>query len=344
MTFDQIQFDITTFPKDLKTFATLAEKVETLGFDGLWTAEADHNPFLPLTLAAASTHKMHLGTQIAVAFARSPMTVANVGWDLQAQSDGRFILGLGTQVRAHIQKRFSMTWDSPIPRLREYIESLRAIWECWQNDTPLRYTGEHYTFKLMTPFFNPGPIASPDIPIYIAGVNERICKLAGTHCQGLHAHAFHTPRYLKEVVLANIETGLAESGRTRDAFALVVPIFTVVKRDETQLEKDIQETKSRIAFYASTPTYRAVMDLHGWSDTAEKLSQMARSGEWDAMWREITDAMLDEIAIIAEPDALAGKIQERYTGLADRICFGWEPDTPDADFYLEAYSKLQTSL
>lgn len=344
MPFDRMQFDITTFPKDLKTFAALAEKIESHGFDGLWTAEADHNPFLPLTLAATSTTNIHLGTQIAVAFARSPMTIANIAWDLQAQSDGRFILGLGTQVQAHIRKRFSMTWDSPIPRLREYIESLRAIWETWQHDVALRYEGEHYTFKLMTPFFNPGPINHPNIPIYIAGVNERICHLAGTHCEGLHAHGFHTARYLREVVLANIEKGLSESGRSRENFALVVPVFTVTGRDADEMQKNTLETKSRIAFYASTPTYKAVMDLHGWGATAEKLSKMVRAGEWDQLWQEITDDMLHEVAIVAEPDALAAKVQERYAGLADRICFGWEVNDPSGDFYLEMYSTLRKAI
>ncbi|GAB4529690.1 MAG: LLM class F420-dependent oxidoreductase [Anaerolineae bacterium] len=336
-----MRFDITSFPNDLKTVASLGEKIEKLGFDALWTAEAAHNPFLPLTLVANATTRLTLGTQIAVAFARSPMTVANIAWDLQAQSDGRFILGLGTQVKAHIQKRFSMTWDSPLPRLREYIEGLRAIWDTWQNDTPLRYEGEYYTFKLMTPFFNPGPIAHPHIPIYIAGVNEHICRLAGELCNGLHAHGFHTVKYLRELVQANIDAGLAKSGRSRDQFELVVPIFTVTGRDDAEMEKNIIATKARIAFYASTPTYQSVLETHGWQDTGEKLSSMARQGQWEAMWEQISDEMLHEIAVVGTPDELPAKVHTRYAGVADRICFGWDIDDPAGDFYLETLSKIQ---
>lgn len=333
-----MKFDITTFPGDLKTAADMGRKIEQHGFDGLWTAETAHNPFLPLTLIATSTSHMTLGTQIAVAFPRSPMVTANLAWDLQAQSDGRFALGLGTQVRAHIKYRFGMSWEAPIARLREYIESLRAIWNTWQTGERLRYRGKHYTFTLMTPFFNPGPISHPDIPIYIAGVNEQICRLAGELCQGLHAHAFHTARYLREQVIPNIEAGLLRCQRSRSDFELVVPIFVVTGRSDKEFEKSVVETKSHIAFYASTPTYKAVMDLHGWSEVREKLSQLARDGKWNEMWQHISDEMLHEIAVVAPPDELAGRVKERYAGIADRICFGWDVEDPAGDCLLEAVS------
>jgi probable F420-dependent oxidoreductase len=321
-----MKIDLTVFPDKLKHAADFARNVERRQFDALWTAEVAHNPFLPLTLAAHVTNRLHIGTQIAVAFARSPMTIANIAWDLQDQSDGRFMLGLGTQVKAHIRKRFSMPWSDPANRLREYIEALRAIWDTWQNGTPLKYDGEHYQFSLMTPFFTPEPIANADIPIYIAGVNEKNCQLAGEVCQGLHAHGFHTTQYLKEVVISNVEAGRKKSGKTDTSFELVVPIFIVSGHSEAEIQKQTIATKSRIAFYASTPSYRVVLDTHGWHATHEKLSKMARNGEWDTMWKEISDEMLDEIAIIAPPDQLKDKIHARYDGIADRICIGYDPE------------------
>ena len=323
-----MKFDMTFFPNDFKQDIELAKQVESLGLDGIWTAEAAHNPFLPLTLAASETERITLGTQIAVAFPRSPMVTAQIAWDLAKQSSGRFILGLGTQVRAHIVRRFSTEWLPPIPRMREYIESLHAIWNTFQHDERLRYRGDYYTFRLMAPFFNPGPIKHPEIPVYIAGVNPKICQLAGELCQGLHAHGFHTERYLKEVVLANVETGLAAAGRERDDFTMVVPVFVATGRNDAEMEQALQATKNRIAFYASTPAYKSVMELHGWDDTRAKLSQMVREGKWDSLWQEVTDEMLHEIAVVGPPDELGAKFRQRYEGLADRICLGWDGETP----------------
>lgn len=324
-----MKFDITFFPNDLNQVPALAKHVEDLGFDGLWTAEAAHNPFLPLPLAASVTQRIKLGTQIAVAFPRSPMVTAQIAWDLAAQSGGRFILGLGTQVRAHITKRFSTEWGAPVNRLRDYIQGMHAIWNTWQTGAPLRYKGEFYTFTLMTPFFNPGSIEHPHIPVYIAGVNEHICHLAGELCQGIHAHGFHTRRYLTEVVAHHVDQGLDNAGRSREDFELVVPVFVVTGRSESEMQQKIVATKSHIAFYASTPTYEAVLTLHGWQAVGERLSQMAREGKWDTMWQEISDDMLHEIAVVAPIDQVAERIKTRYTGVADRICFGW--DANDAE-------------
>jgi probable F420-dependent oxidoreductase len=210
-----MKFDISLFPNDLNAMPEIARLVEQSGFVGLWTAEAAHNPFLPLALAAHVTTRIQLGTQIAVAFPRSPMVTAQIAWDLAAQSKGRFILGLGTQVKTHITHRFSTEWGQPVARLREYIEAMRKIWDTWQTGAPLRHKGQFYTFALMTPFFNPGPIENPSIPVYVAGVNERICQMAGEICQGLHAHAFHTRRYLEEIVINSVEKGLKRSDRQR---------------------------------------------------------------------------------------------------------------------------------
>lgn len=326
-----MKFDVTIFPDDLNSAMDLARQVEAYGFSGLWTSEAAHNPFLPLTLAAAVTQHIELGTAIAVAFPRSPMVTAQIAWDLAAQSNGRFILGLGTQVKTHITKRFSSVWSAPVPRLREYIESMRAIWNTWQTGAPLRYRSENYTFTLMTPFFNPGPIAHPRIPVYIAGVNEGLCRLAGELCDGFHVHPFHTVRYLKEVIIPNIEQGAQKSGRSRAAVALTCAVFVVSGRNAEEIQNTAVAAKTQIAFYASTPSYEAVMKLHGWEDIATRLNNMSREGRWLEMWQEISDDMLKEFAVIAPPDDLADAVKERYNGLLDRVgyYFPFKPNEED---------------
>jgi probable F420-dependent oxidoreductase len=324
-----MKFDITIFPHDLNAIPLLAHEVENFGFHGLWTAETAHNPFLPLTLAAHHTHRLTLGTQIAVAFPRSPMITAQIAWDLAAQSGGRFILGLGTQVKAHIKHRFSSEWGAPVARLRDYIVSMRAIWNTWQNGAPLRYKGEFYSFLLMTPFFNPGPIEHSDIPIYVAGVNENICQMAGELCQGLHAHAFHTVRYLREVVLPSVEKGRQAANKSRADFEVAVPVLAVTAPTRDELPVRIAKIKSHIAFYASTPSYKAVMDLHGWEGIAERLSALARENRWNDMAQEISDEMLNEIAVVAPRDEFADRLLERYDGIADRLCLGWDADEAD---------------
>lgn len=322
-----MKFDMTFFPSnDLRADMGYIQQAEAMGFDGAWTSEVAHNPFFPLTLGAKETQTIELGTQIAVAFPRSPMVTAQIAWDLAQQSNGRFILGLGTQVRAHITRRFSEEWADPISRMCEYIEGMRAIWDTFQNDARLRYRGEHYEFRLMAPFFNPGKIDHPNIPIYIAGVNAKISKLAGEVCDGLHAHGFHSVGYLNDVVMANVQAGLDEAGKKRDDFAMTVPIFVVTGTTAEEKRKAEIEVKSRIAFYGSTPSYKAVMEYHGWEEKRVKLSQMARANQWDVMWKEVTDDMLHEIAVVAEPDEVMPTIKKRYTGLADRICLEWQTD------------------
>jgi len=334
-------FDVTIFPMDLNATGEIARCVEEYGFSGLWTAETSHNPFLPLTHAAAATNQINLGTGIAVAFPRSPMVIANVAWDLAEQSKGRFVLGLGTQVKPHITKRFSTEWSAPVPRLREYIESLRAIWNTWQNGAPLRYTGEHYRFTLMTPFFSPDPIPYWDIPIYIAGVNEGLCRLAGELCQGFHVHPFHTVRYLNELVIPNIQAGAEKAGRTRADVKLTCAIFVVTGRNEEEMRNNAIMAKSQIAFYASTPSYATVMEIHGWQELAGRLNAMSREGRWAEMWQEISDEMLNEVAVVAPPDELSYKVKERYTGLLDRVgyYFPFVPGEEDKQMIWEAAAK-----
>ena len=314
-----MQFDVTIFPKDLNSAGDVARAVEAYGFSGLWTAETSHNPFLPLTHAAFATRRISLGTGIAVAFPRSPMVMANTAWDLAEQSQGRFILGLGTQVKAHITKRFSSEWSAPVPRLREYIESLRAIWNAWQNGVPLRYMGESYRFTLMTPFFSPDPMPYSEIPIYIAGVNDGLSRLAGEMCQGFHVHPFHTVRYLKELIIPNIEAGASKTGRQRHDVKLTCAIFVVTGKNAEELQNNSVMVKSQIAFYASTPSYASVLAMHGWGDLGERLGKMIRENRWGEMWQEISDEMLHEIAVVGTTEELAHKVKERYSGLLDRV-------------------------
>jgi probable F420-dependent oxidoreductase len=327
-----MKFDAVIAPNSLKNVTTTAQAIEALGFDGLWTSETAHNPFLPLTLAASSTRRVELGTSIAVAFPRSPMVTAQLAWDLAEQSGGRFILGLGTQVKPHITKRFSTTWDSPGPRLREYILSLRAIWNTFQGNAPLKYRGQFYTFTLMTPFFAPRPIQTPDIPIYIAGVNPYLCRLAGELCQGFHVHPLHTTRYLREVIIPNIEQGAASAGRARADVALTCAIFVVTGANEQEIENGKAPIKQQIAFYGSTPTYQKVLELHGWGQTAVELNNLSRQGRWFDMANLITDDMLHEFAVVAPHDQLAHRVRERYEGLLDRVAyyFPFEPGVNEA--------------
>ena len=315
-----MKFDVTIFPDDLNQTIALARTVEDYGFDGLWTAEAQHNPFLPLTLAATSTQRIALGTAIAVAFPRSPMVTAQIAWDLAAQSGGRFILGLGTQIKVHIKMRFSAQWDDkPASQLREYVESLRAIWKSFQEQSGLRYRGEHYQFGVLPPFFNPGPIEHPQIPIYLSRVGTALSKLAGQVAEGFHVHPFHTTRYLSEVVRPAVAAGAQAAGRQPSDTQLSCAVFVVTGRNAEEIERNTIEIKSQIAFYGSTPSYWKVLELHGWGDLGERLNRMTKEGKWHEMWHEISDEMLEQFAVVAPPEELPYKVRERYNGLLDRV-------------------------
>ncbi len=329
-----MKIDVGVLTPDLRDMPDLARAAEAAGFAGLWTSETRHDPFLPLALAAEHTTRIELGTAIAVAFARSPTNLAHLAWDLARASNGRFILGLGTQVKAHVERRFGMPWESPTPKLREMILAMRALWKAWQGDGQVNFRGEFFKITLMTPFFNPGPIEHPDIPVYIAGVNEHLCRLAGELCQGFHVHPFHTTKYLREIVLPNIERGARTANRTRADLQLASTIF--VASDAAEREA----VRAQIAFYASTPTYRTVLAVHGWEAAGDKLSALAARGRWEAMPALITDEMLDAIAIDAPRDEVPARIRERYAGLLDRIAF-YSPFVPaETDRWREVIQRL----
>lgn len=297
-----------------------ARRATELGYDGFFTAETGHEPFIPLALAAGAAPDLTLGTAIAVAFPRSPMITAQVAWDLASLSGGRFILGLGTQVKAHIRLRFSSEWTAPGPRLRDYVLALRAIWESFETGAPLSFESEHYRFSLITPFFDPGPIDHPHIPVAIAGVGPYLARLAGAMCDGFHVHPFHTVTYLDEVVLANMAAGAAAAGRGLHEVQRIATVFIVTGRDEAELATSMTAAKQQIAFYASTPSYRVVLDTHGW-DFGATLSMMSRRGEWTQMADVIPDEVVHQVAVVGPPDEIGARIAARYGDRIQRVGF-----------------------
>ena len=314
-----MKLDVNLRGYDLQAVAAQARQAEAIGYDCLWSSETQHDPFLPLAVAAASSSSIKLGTSIAVAFARSPMVTAYSAWDLQKASVGRFILGLGSQVKAHIQRRFSVKFESPGPKLREVVLALRAIWNCWQNGMPLKFEGDFYNFDLMTPFFNPGPIAHPKIPIYVAGVNAYVCRMAGEVCDGLHVHPFHTPKYLREFVHPAVNEGLEACSRSRDEFSYATACFVIVGDTERERAENAEAVRQQIAFYASTRTYEPVLAAHGWEGVGPELHRKSLEGDWKGMARLITDEMLDAVAVSGTYETIGKKLRERYSGLLDRI-------------------------
>jgi probable F420-dependent oxidoreductase len=317
-----MKFDTTLLVTNLSEIPQLTRQAETIGFDGIWVSETAHDAFLPLVLVAEHSQRVTLGTSIAVAFPRSPAILAYIAWDLAKYSQGRTVVGLGTQVKGHNQRRLGVKWEQPVAKLREVILAMRAFWDCWQNGTKLNFRGEFFKLTLMTPFFDPGPHDWPDIPIYIAGVNQNMLQLAGELCQGIHIHPLHTARYIKEYALPHLETGLQKSGRQRAEIELSTTAF-VVPTDDVQKTKEYEAgARQQISFYASTPSYRVVMELHGWSDIAEQLSRLASQGQWAEMPHLITDEMMAEFVVSGTWAELPAKIKAKYAGgLLDRVSY-----------------------
>jgi probable F420-dependent oxidoreductase len=316
-----MKFDVSLLVHDLGPMPALARFADEVGFDGIWTFETAHEPFLPLVLAAEHSRRLTLGTSIAVAFPRSPTITAQIAWDLARYSDGRFILGLGTQVKGHNERRFGVKWERPVDKMRDYILALRALWDCWQNQTRLNYQGEFYKLTLMTPFFSPAPHEFSGIPIFVAGVNRRMCELAGELCEGFHAHPLHTRRYLQEKILPNIEIGLAKSQRSRRDIEVSSCIFVIPADDSARAAQFTAEVRQQISFYASTPPYRPVFDLEGWGGIADQLKALAARGRWNEMPELITDEMLERFALRATWAELPAKILAKYNGLLDRVSY-----------------------
>jgi probable F420-dependent oxidoreductase len=298
-----------------------ATRAEADGFDGVWCAETGHDPFLPLLLAAEHTERIELGTGIAVAFARNPMSTAVLANDLQSYSKGRFMLGLGSQIKPHIEKRYSMPWSHPAPRMREFITAMRAIWSAWHDGTKLAFRGDFYRHTLMTPFFNPGPNPYGVPKVFLAAVGELMTEVAGEVADGLLAHGFTTAQYMREITLPALERGLARSGRSRDGYEISYPAMMVTGTNDAEMQAAVQAVKAQLAFYASTPAYRPVLDLHGWGDLFSELNSLSKKGEWVQMADLIPDDMLDAFAVTGEIGEIPAKVVERYGDMVTRVSF-----------------------
>jgi probable F420-dependent oxidoreductase len=326
----------------LNDIAVRAKELEAIGYDGLITAETGSDPFLPLVIAAEHTKRIELGTGIAVAFARTPMLTAYTANDLQRHSKGRFFLGLGSQIKPHIERRFSMPWSHPAARMREYILAMRAIWESWSEGTKLDFRGDFYTHTLMTPFFSPGPNPYGAPKVYLAAVGELMTEVGGEVADGVIIHGFTTERYVKEVTLPAIERGLAKAGRSRSDFEISGPLFVVTGTNEQELATAKQAVQQQIAFYGSTPAYRGVLELHGWGDLQPELNSLSKQGQWVKMGELIDDDVLAAFAVVAEPDGIAAELIKRYSGVVDRCSF-YAPYKSDPEKWAAVIKRLQAA-
>ncbi|HET9091615.1 MAG TPA: TIGR03617 family F420-dependent LLM class oxidoreductase [Acidimicrobiales bacterium] len=301
--------------------ADQARRLEQDGYDGAWAAETGHDPLLTLALAAGATERLELGTGITVAFGRSPMITATMANDVQLLSRGRLLLGLGSQIKPHIERRYSMPWSHPAARMREYIQAMHAIWDSWNEGTTLEFRGDFYTHTLMTPFFNPGPNPYGAPKVLLAAVGALMTEVAGEVADGILIHGFTTERYLREVTLPAVERGLSRSGRTRDSFTVSYPGFVVTGETDEQLAQAAAAVKAQIAFYASTPAYRPVLELHGWGELQAELHPMSKRGQWQEMAELVSDEVLGTFAVVAPLDEVATRVRERFGDVVDRFSF-----------------------
>lgn len=313
----------------LQQCAARARDAEQAGYDAVLTMENQHDPFLPLAAAVACTERIELATAVAIAFARSPMVVANAAWDLHVSSGGRFVLGLGSQVKGHNERRFSVPWSAPAPRLREYVQALRAIWRCWEHGEKLDFRGEHYSFTLMPPNFMPGSSGLGLVPVSIAAVGAAMLRVAGEVCDGVRLHPFCTRRYMDEVVLPQIATGLARGARSREHFEISGGGFVVTGPDDASVAERLEWVRKRVAFYGSTRSYFPVFEQHGLEDLGMKLHRMSIEGRWQQMASEISDDVLHLFAAVGRHDTIAAAIEQRFGGIADAISEALPPgDAP----------------
>jgi len=310
----------TTAPlEDPRDARTTFPALERAGYDGAFSFEAKHDPFLPLAVAAELTTRLQLGTAVAIAFARNPMTLANLGYDLQVLTGGRFLLGLGTQVRPHIERRFSATWSHPARRMREMVQAIRAIWASWEGQAELRFEGEFYRHTLMIPAFNPGPNAFGPPPIYLGGVGPRMIEVAGEVADGFIAHPFATRKSLQEYVMPALARGLARAGRRRADLQVICATIVVTAERDDELARVRRAVKKQLAFYGSTPAYRSTLDCHGWGELHPELNRLSKAGRWDDMTDLIDDALLDAVAVIRPRSEVAAALVERLADLADGV-------------------------
>ena len=312
---------------DLNAVGAAAKVVEEGGFSGVSTQENRQDAFLPLAVAATHTETLELRTNIAIAFSRSPMVAANLGWDIQRASAGRFTLGIGSQVKGHNVRRFSVPWSAPAPRMREYVQALHAIWNCWEHGKTLDYQGEHYQFSLMTPNFTPEPCPYGRPKVQIAAVGPVMMKVAAEECDGVMLHAFCTRKYLDEVVMPRLLGGLETSGRQRESFEISGGGFVVTGKDNEAVDKMFEWVRMRVGFYGSTPAYWPVFECHGWEDLGQRLNEMSKRGDWEAMTREIPDEVVHHFCAVGRFDEIAASVRARFQGPIDVISM--PDDTPE---------------
>jgi probable F420-dependent oxidoreductase len=331
----------TTAPlEDPRDARTLFPRLEAIGYDGAFTFEAKHDPFLPLAAAAEHTERLQLGTAIAIAFARNPMNLANIGYDLQVLSRGRFILGLGSQVRPHIEKRFSSPWSHPARRMREVVLAIRAIWDCWEGRGDLRFEGEFYRHTLMIPAFDPGPNPFGTPPIYVGGFGPRMVEAVGETADGLIAHPFNSRKSLEELTLSALDRGLAKAGRTRRQIRVICATIVATADTEEELAKGKAVLKKQLAFYGSTPAYRSTLECHGWGDLHPELNALSKQGRWDDMAGLIDDEILHTIAVVGPRDAIAGAVLDRLDGIADGVSLT-NNRAPDPQHWADVVADLK---
>jgi probable F420-dependent oxidoreductase len=334
-----MKVDSTQYSSSVDEAGNSAREAEQEGYDAWWATETKVDAMVAGAVAAERTERITLGTSIAVAFARNPMTIAIQANDLQALSGGRFVLGLGSQIKPHITKRFSMEWSHPAPRMREFVLAVRAIWDAWATGERLDFRGDFYTHTLMTPFFDPGPNPHGPPRVMVAGVGPLMTEVAGEVGDGFFCHGFSTERYVREVSIPALERGRAKAGATMDGFEISAPGFVVTAEDEDELSAGIAVVRSQIAFYGSTPAYRPVLDLHGWGDLQGELNAMSKSGQWDRMTELIDDEILHAFAVVGTPDAAVAEILRRYGDVATRIVLP-RPEGRDA----EAWRSMSDAL
>ncbi len=311
---------LNTLPQtDLRTTAAAAQASEAAGYDGLLTMENKHDPFLAHAIAAVNTDRVELGTSVAIAFPRSPMVVANAAWDLQNASRGRFVLGIGPQIRPHNEKRFSVPWTAPAPRLREYVQALRAIWTTWETGTRLNFQGQHYTFTLMPPYFMPPSTGQKMVPVTLAAVGPHSLRLAGEVADGVRLHGFCTRRYLSEEIIPRVQEGMIRTDRRRENFEITGGGFVATGKDAEATSKMFEIVRGRVAFYGSTPGYWGVLELHGLGDLGRELNAMSKAGKWDQMASRVPDDVVHLFAAVGTHKDIAARIEERFGGLSDAL-------------------------
>ncbi|MGE0881497.1 MAG: TIGR03617 family F420-dependent LLM class oxidoreductase [Acidimicrobiia bacterium] len=305
--------------KELDAVEDTARAAEAAGYDGIWTGESKSDPFLTCAIASRVTSRAILGTEIAIAFARTPMTLAQCGWDLQAYSHGRFVLGLGSQVKAHIERRFNMPWSSPAARMRELVLAMHAIWDAWEHGTKLDFRGDFYSNTLMTPYFTPHNHGYGRPPVFLAGVGRLMTEVAGEVCDGFFMHPFTTHRYLNEVTMPALAAGRAKRGKSLEGFEVGGPAFVTVGRDDAEMAVAVEGTKAQIAFYASTPAYRPVLEMHGWGEVSDECNRLTKEGRWAELGSVIPDEVLHAISIVGDPASVGKGLVDRYGDALTRL-------------------------